>query len=251
MTVESRVTRVLLACGAVGAPFSLVVFHLDAVTRPGYELLRHGPSLLMTGDWGWIQITNFVVTGILMLACAVGLRRTLVPGLGSSWGPLLMVAYGLGMICTGVFVTDPQLGFPPGAPQDLLPGVNAEASWHGNVHTVSVLFMYASLTAACFVFARRFAAEPGGRWWAASLVATGVAAPTVLIVGAFIFQTLSLSSQWIAVADGVAGRVIIPLGWIWAALVPARMLATLTQPSLAFASAAPDPRTTRPNGEAC
>jgi hypothetical protein len=183
----------------------------------------------MTGEHGWIQITNFVATGVLMLLCAVGLRRVLVPGPGSRWGPLLMGAYGLGMISTGVFVTDPQLGFPPGTPEDLLPGVNAEASWHGNVHTLSVIFTYASLTAACFVFARRFAAEPGGRWWAASLIANGVAAPTVLIVGAFYLQTQSVSSEWFAAADGVAGRVIIPLGWVWAALVPARLMAPVRQ----------------------
>lgn len=126
MTAGPRVTRALLACGAIGAFLFLVVFHLDAATRPGYELLRHGPSLPMTGDRGWLQIANFMVTGVLMLACAVGLRRALVPGRGSRWGPLLMAAYGVGMICTGVFVTDPQLGFPPGTPQDLLPGVNAE-----------------------------------------------------------------------------------------------------------------------------
>ena len=236
MTAEGRVTRALLACGAIGVPLFLIVFHLDAATRPGFELLRHGPSLLMLGDRGWLQITNFVVTGVLMVACAVGVRRALGPGRGSRWGPVLIAAYGLGMVSTGVFVTDPQLGFPPGTPQDLLPGVNTDASWHGNLHTVSVLLMYAALTAACFVLARRFAGEPGGRWWAASLVATGVAAPTVLVGGAFVLQTLSLSSEWIAVADGVAGRVIIPLGWIWAALVPARLMATRTQPSLAAAA---------------
>lgn len=202
------------------------MFHLDAATRPGYALMRHGPSLLMLGDRGWIEVTNFVVTGVLMLACAVGLRRALVDGRGSRWGPWLMAAYGIGMICTGVFVTDPQLGFPPGTPEDLLPGVNVDATWHGNLHTVSVMFMYAALTAACFVFARRFAAEGPGRWWVASLVANGLAAPIVLIVGAFVFQTLSLSSQWFAVADGIAGRVIIPLGWVWAALVPARVMLT-------------------------
>jgi hypothetical protein len=234
----SRGARALLAGGAVGVPLFLVVFHLDAATRPGFDLLRHGPSLLMTGDRGGLQIANFVITGVLMLACAVGARRALVPGPGSRWGPVLMAAYGLGMICTGVFVTDPQMGFPPGTPQDLLPGVNAEASWHANVHTASVLFMYAALTAACFVFARRFAAEPGGRRWAAGLVATGVAAPIVLVVGAFVLQTLSLSSEWIAVADGVAGRVIIPLGWIWAALVPARLMTNLPRRSPAFPSTA-------------
>jgi uncharacterized protein DUF998 len=245
VTADERRTRALLACGAAGVPLFLIVFHVDAVTRPGYDLLRHGPSLLMTGDRGWLQITNFVMTGLLMLACAVGLRKALAPGRGSRWGPALMAAYGLFMICTGVFVTDPQVGYPPGTPPDLLPGVNAQASWHGNLHTVSVMLMYAALTAACFVLARRFAAEPGGRWWATSLVATGVAAPTVLVVGAFVLQTLSLSSEWIGVADGVAGRVIIPLGWIWAALVPARVMATRPRPSPA--SAAPHSRAAGPN----
>jgi hypothetical protein len=230
MATGPRVTQALLACGAVGAGVFLVVFHVDAAVRPGFEFLRHGPSLLMTGDLGWIEITNFVASGVLMLAYAAGLRRALASGPGARWGPLLMGAYGLAMISTGVFVTDPQLGFPPGTPQDLLPGTNAEASWHGNVHTISVMLMYAALTTACFVFARRFAAEPGGRWWAVSLAANGVAAPTILIVGAFVFQPLSVSSEFFAAADGVAGRLIIPLGWVWAALVSARVLATVRQP---------------------
>ena len=161
-----------------------------------------------------------------MVGCAVGLRRALTPGVAARWGPLLMGAYGLGMVCTGVLRTDPQMGYPPGTPEDLLPGVNAEASWHGILHTLSVMGMYAAVTAACFVLARRFAGEPGGRWWAAALFANGVAAPVVLVVGAFILQTLSVSSHLFAVADGIAGRVIIPLGWIWAALVPIRLMTT-------------------------
>src|SRR5262249_60536503 len=88
-----RVTQLLLACGAVGVSFFLIVFHRDAATRPGYDLVRHGPSLLMLGDRGWIQITNFVVTGLLMVACSVGLRQALYPGRGWTWGSLLMAAY--------------------------------------------------------------------------------------------------------------------------------------------------------------
>lgn len=220
-----RVTRGLLACGAAGAFLFLVVFHLDAATRPEYELLRHGPSLLMLGDRGWIQIVNFVVTGVLMLACAAGLRRASPAGGPRRWGPLLMAGYGAGMICTGVFVTDPQLGYPPGTP-NLLPGTATETSWHGNLHWMAVFFMYAMASAACFVLARRFAAEPGGRWWAVCLTVNGLAAPAVLLVGTMFLQPNSLSSEGFAAADGVAGRAIIPLGWIWAALVAVRLLTT-------------------------
>ncbi len=72
---KRRITMVLLACGASGAPLFLVLSHVDAVTRPGHELMRHGASPLMLGGLGWIQIVNFVVTGVLMLACAVGCGR--------------------------------------------------------------------------------------------------------------------------------------------------------------------------------
>jgi Protein of unknown function (DUF998) len=228
----ATLTRVLLACGAIGAPLFLLVFHLDMLTRPGYDLLRHGPSQLMTGDRGWLQIANFVVTGLLMLACAVGLRRALAPGPGSTWGPLLMGAYGLGMICTGIFVTDPQKGYPPGTPNDAIPDVTVAASWHENLHTLSVAVTYTALTAACFVLARRLAAEPGGRWWAVALIATGVAAPAVLLVGTMILPGLISdreTADWYFRVDGVLGRVVIPLGWIWAALVPIRLLGMLAR----------------------
>lgn len=221
---RTTTTEALLACGALGIPLFLVVFHVDAVTRPGFALLHHGPSLLMTGDRGWLQITNFLATGALMLACAVGLRLALPTGRASRWGPRLMGGYGVAMMCTGIFVTDPQLGYPPGTPSGRLPGINADESWHSQLHTLSVLVLYLIACVACFVFARRFGAEPGGRWWAAGLVANGVVAPVVLVVGAFVLQPLSVSSRWAALADGVAGRIIIPLGWLWAAAVAGRVL---------------------------
>jgi hypothetical protein len=214
--------RRLVACGAFAVAGFLLVFHVDAATRPGFDLLRHGPSLLMLGDRGWIQITNFVVTGLLMVACAAGLRMTLRSGRAARWGPRLMGVYGIAMVCTGLFLTDPQLGYPPGTPDGLLPGTNAAETWHATLHTLSVLVLYAAATAACFVFARRFATDDGGRPWAAALIVNGVVAPVVLVVGAFVLQTLSVSSHAFALADGIAGRVIIPLGWVWAAVVALR-----------------------------
>jgi hypothetical protein len=51
--------------------------------------------LLSLGDLGWIQIANFVVTGALFVACAVGLRRVLHPGRAGTWGPRLVGASAL------------------------------------------------------------------------------------------------------------------------------------------------------------
>jgi len=126
--------------------------------------------MILTYASQWIQIANFVVTGALFVACAVGLRRVLHPGRAGTWGPRLVGALGAGLIVAGVFVTDAGAGFPAGAPAGA-----PEMSWHGALHEVGYVVVMVSWTAACFVFRRRFAAI-GQRGWARACVATVVAA---------------------------------------------------------------------------
>jgi hypothetical protein len=166
----SHQTARLLAAGIVAGPLFLVLWALQAFTRDGFDPGRHPISLLSLGDLGWIQIANFVVTGALFVACAVGLRRILHPGQAGTWGPRLVGALGAGLIVAGVFVTDAGAGFPAGAP----PGT-PEMSWHGALHEVGYVVVMVSWTAACFVFRRRFAGL-GQRGWAQACVATVVAA---------------------------------------------------------------------------
>jgi hypothetical protein len=107
-------TRVLLSCGVVAGPLFLAVVFAQALTRDGFDLSRHPISLLSLGELGWIQIANFVVAGVLYVACAVGMRRVLHPGRGGTWGPVLVGGLGVGLILAGVFVADAGAGFPPG-----------------------------------------------------------------------------------------------------------------------------------------
>jgi hypothetical protein len=162
-------TRALLAGGVIAGPLFIVVGLLQAFTREGFDLRRHPLSLLSNGDLGWIQITNFVVTGLLFTGAAVGMRRVLHPGRGGTWGPLLIGAVGVGMIAAGVFVADPADGFPPGTP----PGRPDTLSWHSALHFLVAGLAYLSLIAATFAFTRRFAAL-GQRGWARYSLATGV-----------------------------------------------------------------------------
>jgi len=46
------------------------------------------------------------------------MRRVLRGRRGGTWGPLLIGAFGVSQIFGGVFLADPGLGFPPGAPKD-------------------------------------------------------------------------------------------------------------------------------------
>ena len=203
-------TRVLLACGVVAGPLFLAVAVLQALTRQGFDLGRHPLSLLSLGELGWIQIANFVVAGLLTVAFAVGLRRMLHPGRGARWGPLLIGVYGVGLIGGGVFVTDAGAGFPPGAPA----GAPEQLSWHGMLHDASHLLAFLSLTAACFVFARRFAGL-GQRGWATYCVATGVA-----LLGLLAWPDQDTVVVQLAVA--------IVLGWTWLSALAAQLLTGLS-----------------------
>lgn len=167
----TRGTRRLLAAGAVAGPLFVAAAVLQMPFRPGFDIARHAVSALSLGDAGWIQVANFVATGVLTLALAVGLRRVLHPGPGGTWGPSLIALHGVGLIIAGVFTTDPAFGFPPGAPA----GMPESFSGNATIHTVAFMSAFSVLVAAAVVFARAFSAlgRPG---WAIYSLATAVVA---------------------------------------------------------------------------
>ncbi|MGH3460461.1 MAG: DUF998 domain-containing protein [Kribbellaceae bacterium] len=168
-------TSRLLACGIAASVLFPAASFVQSLTRDGYDLSRHPVSLLSLGEHGWLQITNFVVTGLLYLACAAGLRRLLGRGPAGTWGPRLVATIGAGMIAAGVFLTDAGAGFPAGAPD----GAPERISWHGILHELGFLAVTVAWTAAAFVFRRRFAAL--GQRLAARLCVAAVVAVFVVI----------------------------------------------------------------------
>jgi hypothetical protein len=127
--------------------------------------------MLSVGSWGWIQIANFVVAGVLSFGLASAVRRALHPGRAGTWGPVLLGLYGVGLVAGGLFAPDPALGFPPGAPE----GIPAAITWHAAIHNVAPVLAFNAAIAACFVFVRRFVGL-GQRGWAAYSLATGLVA---------------------------------------------------------------------------
>ena len=125
-----RRTKTLLTCGVVSGPLFYIVAVAQMFIRSGFDIRHHAISLLSLGDFGWIQITNFIVTGLLAVMCAVGMRRLLHPGRGGTWGPLLIGIYGVGMIVGGIFHPDPGLGFPPGAPAGMPTAMSKSTTCH-------------------------------------------------------------------------------------------------------------------------
>jgi hypothetical protein len=167
----------LLTSGIIAGPLFLAVWLVQALTREGFDPRRHPISLLSLGDWGFVQIANFMVTGVLFVLTAIGLRRALGTGKASTWGPRLIALHGIGLVIAGVFKTDPGAGFPSGAPL----GAPEAHSLSAGLHELGFAIAQLSWLAACFVFCRRFAAD-GERSWKLACVAAAVGA---LVTAAF------------------------------------------------------------------
>jgi hypothetical membrane protein len=158
----------LITCGILAGPIYVGLGLLQVAIRPGFDITRHALSLLSNGDLGWIQISNFLLTGALLIAGAIGLHRSLTSGRGRTWTPRMLALYGIGLIGAGIFRADPALGFPPGTPLDHNP-----MSWHGQMHFVAGGIGFTGLIASCFICASRYRTFGHTGWSIYSLI-TGV-----------------------------------------------------------------------------
>jgi len=202
---DLRRTRLQLITGIVAGPVLLGVGFAQIFTREGFDLDRHALSQLSLGSWGLVQIANFLVTGVLVIVAALGLRRALGPGRGTVWGPRLLAWFGGGMLVAGVFVADPANGFPAGTPDGVGP-----MSWHGILHSVGFAVAMVAWTAAMIVFARAFVAR-GDRARCAMCVFALVAAAVVAVapqVGSFGWRAILLSAVQFAAVAVLCARAV-------------------------------------------
>lgn len=205
----------LLSAGIVAGPLYIIVGLLQMAVRPGFDIRRHPLSLLSDGELGWIQTANFLITGALLLAGAVGLKRTLQSGRGRKWAPLMLGLYGLGLIGAGLFPADPALGFPPGTPLG-----NTAITGRGMMHFVVGTFGFTGFIATCFIFARRFR-DLGQQGWSRYSFIAGV-----LFLAAFIGIASGAGGASPYFAFGVA------FGFVWLSLALAHVKATIADPKM-------------------
>ncbi|MGH9135054.1 MAG: DUF998 domain-containing protein [Ilumatobacteraceae bacterium] len=188
-------TEILLVVGVTGAVLFVVVLLVEGARRPGYESTYHPGSALSLGDRGSIQIANFVLLGVAMLAFAVGVYRTL----DTEVGALLLAIFGLAMIAAGAFVMDPMRGYPPGTPSD----TPTELTWHAQVHEVTGPVAFLALFGACLALAARL----DGPW----------RLYTVLTASAGLVLTIGTALAWRkdAAHTGLIQRGLIVVYFSW------------------------------------
>jgi len=196
-TPEARVTRSLLGYGVIAGPLYVTVSLAQAFTREGIDPTRHAWSMLANGRLGWIQTLNLVLTGLMVVAAAAGVRRA------AGRGGVPLAIYGVGMVLAGFFRADPGRGFPPGAEAGAL-------SWHGAVHLAAAGVGFAGLVAATFVLAR----EVGGLW---------SRTVGVVFVAAFVAMNASAGAAWAIVAFSVAVGAVS----VWLSALSVRLYRTV------------------------
>jgi uncharacterized membrane protein YhaH (DUF805 family) len=199
--------RAFVIAGIVAGPLYIFMGAVQMAIRPGFDITRHALSLLSNGELGWLQIANFIVTGALLLAGAIGVKRTLRAGRGRVWAPRMLGLYGLGLIGAGIFKADPALGFPPGTPVD-----GNSISVHGLLHLLVGTIGFIGFISCCLILARRFK-DAGQSDWAIFSAVTGV-----IFLAAFL-----------GIASGSSGPVslyfalALALGFVWLSLALIRL----------------------------
>jgi hypothetical membrane protein len=212
-TPEIRLTRSLLGYGVLAGPFYIVVSLAQALTRDGFDLTRHEWSLLANGPGGWIQVVNLILTGLMVIAAAVGFRRALEGGTGARWAPRLLGVYGAGLVAAGAFRADPMLGFPVGTPD----GPPVHPTLHSYLHIAAAGVGFLALVAATFVMGARFRRESDSRraWFART---TGVT---------FLVAFAGVASGGGSPALNLAFTAAVVLAWAWLSLTSLGLSRTL------------------------
>jgi hypothetical protein len=211
-------TNKLLVAGVLAGPIYIIVGIAQILIREGFDVNRHPLSFMSLGNLGWIQITNFIVTGLLVIAGAIGLHRVAQADKRLRRGALLLGIYGLGVLGGGLFVPDPALGFPPGTPNTYPDTM----SWHGLLHFIFGEIGFLALIAASFVYARYFAVN-GFRGWAMFSTLTGGIFLFAIIVS--VVTAAGDSAAWGLLALYVA----VALAWIWLTALSYSMQSELTR----------------------
>jgi len=211
-----RLTRALLRCGLAAGPVFAVTTGVEGALRPDYRALRHPLSSLALGTRGWVQVTNFTVTGALCAAFAAGLQRAAAP-VDPPAGPVMFGVAAAGLLVCGLFPADPVNGYPPGTP--LIPDPVTRA---GATHLLASGAVMIGVPATTALYARSALRAADRRWAGLSAAAAALAAGSFTAAGAGFAQVSGLPQ-----IAGALQRLAMLSGFAWLEVLAVRTLRRL------------------------
>ena len=211
--------RAKSACGVLAAPLFVTVFTAIGARRAGYDWRRHAVSSLGVGREGWAQRANFMVVGALYCVAADGLAQRPAEAVAPAVVPAIVLAVGVGLIGSGVFVTDPVGGFPPSkqTPDGVSPP--AAPTRAGKLHNLCAIPIFAGIPAAALTCAASAARRREYRW------AAYCAGSAIGITGTFVlFAAAFGGAPRLAGHGGVLQRLSVATGFGWVSALSLRAL---------------------------
>ena len=140
--------RLAVWSGMIGSLLFLAVFVAEDGFSPGFNWLSTAVSEHSRTPHGWIQITTFIVVGLLFVIFSGGISEELRNVPGSRTGPLMIGITGVCLILSGPFVTDHPRWCSDGLVRGNLARRNARHRWRNRLHThAAELFGVLSLLA--------------------------------------------------------------------------------------------------------
>ncbi len=207
---SGQMTKSLVRCGLLAGPLFTLVYLFEGATREDYRAWRHPVSSLALGKHGWMQVANFLASGGLLLAFALGTQRARQR---STWPPRLIAALGLGLIGAGIFACDPIGGYPPGTPPR-----PDRPSLGGTLHRLFSTFVFLGLPALFVDEARR--RKP---FWAVYSTAT-----CATFLGSFAVSSAGFAQlPGLARVGGLFQRLALSAGFLWLTARATRLLREL------------------------
>lgn len=200
-----RVRRAAEA-GMIGAVLFVSVFTVHGWLSPGYSAARMFVSELSLGPQGWIQILNFVLTGVLVLAFGRGLAAHFRTGVASRTGPVLVQGIGASLLASGPFTTDPS-------------ALIDQSTAQGVVHGIFGALVFTCAPVACLVFFRRFRIDPLWHALAGWSLGSGVVLLLGIVLLRISLQPGSALFEW----KGLLQRILLVTLMAWIFAVAARL----------------------------
>ena len=158
---------------------ALTIVQSDFLRSVGWDPVRRSeagwPSVLALGEYGWVQVANFAVSGLLEAAFAVGLARPL-RRTSATIGCMLLAVTGVGLALEA---------FKPDAPAG-----SGSPTWHDEIHGTVFPVVVTSAMATAFVLAVGLWNERGWRGYGLYSLLTATVA-----LGTLPLQTASAFGQ--------------------------------------------------------
>lgn len=218
---KTLVVPTQIACGVVAGPLFVSSFTIIGARRAGYDWRRHAVSSLASGQGGWSQRANFALTGALYCIAAHGLARSPRRAGAPRVVPTLIFGVGVGLVGSGLFVTDPVAGFPPSSrDQDAADrALPVAPTRSGKLHNLCAIPIFAGIPVAALISAASAARSGEFRW------ASYSAGSALSMMSAFVLFGAAFGGKpRLAGRGGVFQRISVTAGVGWLSALSLRGL---------------------------